>query len=39
MESIALVSAILAKLPKIGKWQRQFITHLIPLFMSIKGAD
>lgn len=37
MESQALVSAILAKLPKIGKWQRQFITHLIPLFMSIKG--
>lgn len=42
MESItvttaALASAILAKLPNIGKWQRQFITHLIPLFMSIKG--
>jgi hypothetical protein len=37
MESTALVSAILAKLPKIGKWQSQFITHLIPLFMSIKG--
>lgn len=37
MESISLVSAILAKLPKIGKWQSQFITHLIPLFMSIKG--
>jgi hypothetical protein len=37
MESQALVSAILAKLPKIGKWQNQFIAHLIPLFMSIKG--
>lgn len=31
------MSAILAKLPKIGKWQRQFITHLIPLFIRIKG--
>ena len=37
MASITLVSAILAKLPNIGKWQSQFITHLIPLFMSIKG--
>lgn len=37
MESRTLVSAILAKLPKVGKWQRQFIIHLIPLFMSIKG--
>jgi hypothetical protein len=24
-------------MPKIGKWQNQFIAHLIPLFMSIKG--
>lgn len=37
MESQALVSAILAKMPKIGKWQNQFIVHLIPLFMSIRG--
>lgn len=37
MESQTLVSAILAKLPNIGKWQSQFITHLIPLFMSIKA--
>jgi hypothetical protein len=29
-----LVSAILAKMPKVGKWQRQFMIHLIPLFMS-----
>lgn len=33
----ALVSAILAKMSNIGKWQRQFIVHLIPLFMSIRG--
>jgi hypothetical protein len=37
MESRTLLSAILAKLPNIGKWQREFIIHLIPLFMSIKG--
>jgi hypothetical protein len=37
MESKALVSAILVKMSNIGKWQRQFIVHLIPLFMSIRG--
>lgn len=33
----ALVSAILVKMSNIGKWQRQFISHLIPLLMSIRG--
>jgi hypothetical protein len=37
MESKTLVSAILVKMSNIGKWQRQFIVHLIPLFMSIRG--
>jgi hypothetical protein len=37
MESITLVSAILVKMSNVSKWQRQFIVHLIPLFMSIKG--
>lgn len=37
MESIALVSAILVKMSNIGKWQHQFIVHVIPLFMSIRG--
>ena len=37
MESKTLASAILEKMPNIGKWQRQFILHLIPLFLSIRG--
>jgi hypothetical protein len=37
MESKTLVSAILVKMSNIGKWQHQFIVHLIPLFMSIRG--
>ncbi len=37
MESKTLVSAILGKMSNASKWQRQFIVHLIPLFMSIKG--
>jgi hypothetical protein len=37
MESKTLVSAILAKLPDIGKWQAQFLQHLIPLWLSIRG--
>lgn len=37
MESRTLVLAILAKMSKIGKWQRQFFSHLIPLIMSIRG--
>ena len=37
MESQTLVSAILGKMSNVSKWQRQFIIHLIPLFMSIKG--
>ena len=32
-----LVSAILVKMSNIGKWQQQFIVHLIPLIMSIRG--
>lgn len=37
MESSTLVSAILGKMSNVSKWQRNFIIHLIPLFMSIKG--
>ena len=37
MESQTLLSAILGKMSNVSKWQRQFIIHLIPLFMSIKG--
>lgn len=37
MESSTLVSAILVKMSNIGKWQHQFIVHLIPLLMSIRG--
>jgi hypothetical protein len=37
MESQPLVSAILAKMSNVSKWQRNFIIHLIPLLMSIKG--
>lgn len=32
-----LVNAILVKMSNIGKWQQQFIVHLIPLIMSIRG--
>ena len=37
MKTLALTSAILDKMPQIGKWQRNFILHLIPLFLSITG--
>jgi len=37
MKTLALTSAILDKMPQIGKWQRTFILHLIPLFLSIRG--
>ncbi len=37
MESQTLLAAILGKMPDISKWQRHFILHLIPLFLSIKG--
>jgi len=37
MESMPLVVTILAKMSGIGKWQRTFFTHLICLFMQIKG--
>lgn len=37
MESQTLVGAILGKMSNVRKWHRQFIIHLIPLFMSIKG--
>ena len=32
-----LTEQILNKLPKIGKWQRNFILHLFPLWMVIRG--
>jgi Transposase DDE domain len=37
MESITLLGTILAKMPHINKWQRKFFTHLVCLFMQIKG--
>lgn len=37
MKTLALTSAILDKMPQIGKWQRAFFLHLIPLFLSIRG--
>jgi hypothetical protein len=37
MKTLALTSAILDKMPQIGKWRRTFILHLIPLFLSIRG--
>jgi hypothetical protein len=37
MKISALTSAILDKMPQVGKWQRTFILHLIPLFLSIRG--
>ncbi len=32
-----LTEQILNKLPKIGKWQRNFILHLFPLWMVLRG--
>lgn len=37
MESMTLVGTILGKMSGIGKWQRIFFTHLLCLFMQIKG--
>ena len=37
MKTLSLTSAILDKMPQIGKWQRAFFSHLIPLFLSIRG--
>jgi hypothetical protein len=37
MKTLALTSAILDKMPQIGKWQGTFFLHLIPLFLSIRG--
>lgn len=37
MEHMPLIGTILAKMPEIGKWQRTFFTHLLCLFMQIKG--
>ena len=39
MEGQTLVSAILGKMSNVSKWQRTFIIHLIPLFMSIKDGQ
>jgi hypothetical protein len=32
-----LVGAILVQMPEVGKWQRSFLVHLMPLFLIIKG--
>lgn len=37
MESMTLLDTILIKMPNVGKWQRTFFTHLVFLFMQIKG--
>ena len=37
MKTLSLTSAMLDKMPQIGKWQRAFFLHLIPLFLSIRG--
>ena len=37
MEGKTLISAILAKISNMGKWQKRFIVCLIPLIMSIRG--
>ena len=33
-----LTEQILHKIPTIGKWQRKFIIHLFPLWLSIRGC-
>jgi hypothetical protein len=30
------VGAILVQMPEVGKWQRSFLVHLMPLFLTIK---
>ncbi|NJO01282.1 MAG: transposase [Bacteroidia bacterium] len=37
MESITLIDAILSKMSDVSKWQKSFFTHIICLFMQIKG--
>ncbi|MEN9613481.1 MAG: hypothetical protein RLZZ628_4295 [Bacteroidota bacterium] len=32
------VSAILKQIPNVGKWKPDFLTHLIPLFLGIRGS-
>lgn len=37
MESRTLIETILSKMPGVSKWQPSFLSHLIGLYMQIKG--
>jgi uncharacterized protein with NAD-binding domain and iron-sulfur cluster len=37
MTIATIVSAILQQMPKVTKWQKKFIVHILPLFMGIRG--